>query len=649
MTVVGLAWSASAAPTQSKEFTFGSAASSSLGTYPQDCAATYNGNRAAIRFANPSSNDTVISIFQLHATGLPSGALATIGGVQNGVAMKSGIATDLSDPTWGYWPSDRIELTNNIGVSIGSGLMGSIHAPSNAQSDETYIEVFDVGSTSPAFLIQFVLPLAAPTSLALYDVEHAGNANDVAITRDGAWAVVNSDNWIHVVNLANPKGPNGIIPFNIGKYAYTQSEGLVQWDWPCSPNQAVNSIALTNDRAVVTTARPRRDDGTTPLGQIGVPTTWVYIIDFNGPNGPEIVLEHDLAPPTSWTVVGNDDDKPHDVAITPHTDLQLGAVPLAVVTTNHTVAAFNLDTNEYLSSEFAGEEWRQYQVQVDSVEMTGERAVVICDYEELNSTPPPLTLPPRWRVEVFDLSPTTGIRDAQGNVDSTEYTGPVNEDGERTHDLAIDKGFDKALIRTSFDNVVLTSILNPPPPNQLVVLPSQNGSDAYAYKSFTPGGYDSFSSDSVAISADQGGVLMAATIGGDEVQPGFFHGYVDLIQLAPTVSITQVAIVADPQSSVGSVPLDLAMSPSTNRLVVRSSDPYFLAPSGSSLEVDVVFVSLTPGVGVVDQFPGNGYQLGMDSLAAPALGYANTNKRVLSIAQDPFTAPPGFDYTHIVR
>ncbi len=256
--------------------------------------------------------------------------------------------------------------------------------------DETYIEVFDVGSTVPAFLKQFVVEPAAASPDPEYDVTRAGYANDVAITRDGAWAVVNSDNWIHVVNLANPKGHNGLIGFNIGKFAYTQGEDPVQWDWPCSPNQAVDSIALTNDRAVVTTARERR----APSNQVGAPTTWVYIIDFNGSNGPEIVLEQDLAPPATWT-------------------------PL------------------------------------------------------------------------------------------------------------------------------------------------------------------------------------------------------------------------------GCVPLDLAMSPITNQLVVRSSDPYFLAPSGSPQEIDVVFVSLTPGVGITAQFPGNGYQLGMDSLAAPATGYVNTNKRILSITQDPITRPPG--------
>jgi hypothetical protein len=639
LALIGVARPALAAPSQWAEFTFGSSASASLGTYPQDCAATHNGNRAAIRYANPNSNDTVISIFQLHGTGVPSGSLATIGGVQNGVAMKSGVATDLSDPVWGYWPSDRIELTNNIGVSIGAGLMGSSFAPANAQSDETYIEVFDVGSTAPAFLKQFVIPdplQPPPQTQAEYDVEHAGNANDVAITRDGAWAVVNSDNWIHVVNLANPKGPNGLIGFNIGKYAYTQGEDPIQWDWPCSPNQAVDSIALTNDRAVVTTARKRR----APALQVDVPTTWVYIIDFNGANGPEIVLEHDLAPDPDWEPLGgNDQDPPHDVAITPHTDLQLGAVPLSVVTTRHSVGLYNLDTNAILPNRlFEATDQRLYQRQVDSVEMTGDRAVVISDRKDSAA------FVETWRVRVFGLNASTGLVTLTNGF----YEGDTANGLNRAHDLAIDKGFDKALIRTSTENVIITSIQTPP--FNFTSLVGTVVSDAHAYLSFTPGGSDSFSSDSVAISAEQaGGVLMAASIGAKQATTGAWVGYTDIIQLAPTLSITQVAIVPDSQSPVGCVPLDLAMSPITNQLVVRSSDPYFFTPSGSPQEVDVVFVSLTPGVGITAQFPGNGYQLGMDSLAAPATGYVNTNKRVLSITQDPITGSPGFDYNHIVR
>ncbi len=629
---------AAAASPQWQEFTFGSSASSSLGTYPQDSAATHNGNRAAIRYANPISNDTVLSIFQLHGTGLPSGSLATFGGLQNGVAMKSGVATDLSDSVWGYWPSDRVELTNNIGVSIGSGLMGSTFAPPNAQSDETYIEVFDVGSTAPAFLKQFVVPdplQPLPQSQAEYDVEHAGNANDVAITRDGAWAVINSDNWIHVVNLANPKGPNGLIGFNIGKFAYTQGEQPVQWDWPCSPNQAVDSIALTNDRAVVTTARRRR----APANQLNTPTTWVYIVDLSGPNGPEIVLEHDLAPPATWEPLGgNDQDPPHDVAITPHVDLQQGAVPLAVVTTRHSVGVYNLDTNSFLTTSlFEATDQRLYQRQVDSVEMTGDRAVVISDRKDNAS------FVETWRVRVFGLSATTGLVTLPNGF----YEGDTANGLDRAHDLAIDKGFDKALIRTSTQNVIITSIQTPP--LNFTSLVGAVVSDAHAYLSFTNSGWDSFSSDSVAISTDQNGVLMAATIGGALAQPGVYNGYVDLIQLAPTPSLTQVPIVPASGLNGGCIPLDLAMSPITNQLVVRSSDPYFLAPNGSPQEVDVVFVSLTPGLGIVAQYPGNGYQLGMDSLAVPALGYTNTNKRILSITQDPFTGPPGLDYNHIVR
>lgn len=143
---------------------------------------------------------------------------------------------------------------------------------------------------------------------------------------------------------------------------------------------------------------------------------------------------------------------------------------------------------------------------------------------------------------------------------------------------------------------------------------------------------------------------MAATIGAklDSTTAQFF-GYVDLIQLAPTVSMTSVPIIPDPLSTDGCVPLDLAVSPITNQLVVRSSDPYFLSPNGSPAEVDVVCVSMTLGGGIVSQYAGNGYQMGTDSLAAPATGYLNTNKLILSITQEPPPpSPVGLDFTHLV-
>jgi hypothetical protein len=656
--VTVMARAALAGPQQWTEVTLGSPGApptipSSLGTFPQDVAVSHNGNRAAVRYANPNSNEAVIAVWGLGGAGLPVGSLATFGGVQNGVAMKSGMAIDLSDPNLGCWPSDRVELTNVVGVSIGAG--PSAHPNANPfLPEETLIETFDIGSGTPQFLRQWVIESTTATAPTPEDfsADKSGYTHDVAITRDGAWAVINSDNWIHVLNLGNPKDPASLIGFNIGDVSYDPASPNNDWNWRCSPNQAVDSIAVTNDRAIVTTARRQLKGGTT-TNPNGTWTTWVYIVDLTT-SPPSIVLQHDLAPPTSWTVVGNDDDRPHDVAITPHTDLQLGAVPLAVVTTNHTVAVYNLDTNTFLSSVFDGEVRRQYQLQVDSVEMTGERAVVICDLE-------PFTVPAtlsRWRVEVFDLDPVTGLKDANGNIVSTQYTGPVAERHERSHDLAIDKGFDKALVRTSFDNVVLTSILNPPPPNQLAVLPSPSNSNAHAYLDFGIAQSEAvFSSDSVVIGTLQtmNGTtrLMAATIGG--ISPlfsssGLFEGAIDVIDLAnASLSVVQVAIA--PTSSLGSlgcVPLDLAVAFNQEELLVRSVEP---DPQGFNVVgPDVTRWKLQPTIGLLGRCGGKGTIAACDSLGAPGSGFVSTSKRTLTISQEPQSSSlAGEDFNHFVE
>jgi hypothetical protein len=650
-----------AVPQQWTEVTLGNPAvppniPSSLGTYPQDVAVSHNGNRAAVRYANPNSNEAVIAVWGLGGSGLPVGSLATFGGVQNNVAMKSGMAIDLSDSSK-CWPSDRVELTNVVGVSIGAG--PSAHQFGDPLlPQETLIETFDIGSGTPQFLRQWVIEstLATAPTQEDFTADKSGFTHDVAITRDGAWAVINSDNWIHVLNLGNPKDPASLIPFNIGDISYDPANPNNDLNWHCTPNEAVDSIAVTNDRAVVTTARRRLDGGTT-TNPNGPWTTWVYIVDLTT-SPPSIVLQHDLAPPTSWTVVGNDDDRPHDIAITPHTDLQLGAVPLAVVTTNHTVAVYNLDTNTFLARSFNGDEFRQYQLQVDSVEMTGERAVVICDYEQLDPNSPPLRFPSRWRVEVFDLNPTTGFElDINNQIISTQYTGPAAERHERSHDLAIDKGFDKALIRASFDNIVLTSILNPPPPNQLQPLPSQGNSNAHAYIEFGVAQSERvFSSDSVVIGTAQtiDGTtrLMAATIGGriQVLNPNLYEGAIDVIDLAAgTLAVTQETIApTGGLGSIGCVPVDLAIAFNQEELLVRSVEPDPQGPNTGG--PDVSRWKLQPSIGLLGRCGGGGTIAACDSLGVPGTGFVSTSKRTLSISQEPqWSSLAGEDYNHFVE
>jgi hypothetical protein len=133
-----------------------------------------------VRYASPTATGTVITVWDLIPTA--PALLATFGG-----SMKSGNQTTVSpNNPRAYQPSDRIELTNSIGVSIGSG----DSAGGALINDETYVEFFDMAATPPAYLTQYVFTGTSQS----YAYDHAGLANDLAISRDGDWAVVNSDN-----------------------------------------------------------------------------------------------------------------------------------------------------------------------------------------------------------------------------------------------------------------------------------------------------------------------------------------------------------------------------------------------------------------------------------------------------------------------
>ena len=112
----GSASQALALPQSWGEHTASSPASPNM--VPQDCATTTDNRRAAVRYADPSSNAAVIGVWDL--TGPWSATSTTPLALFGGGALKSGFPTALSGG-YRYRPSDRIELTNEWGVSIGSG------------------------------------------------------------------------------------------------------------------------------------------------------------------------------------------------------------------------------------------------------------------------------------------------------------------------------------------------------------------------------------------------------------------------------------------------------------------------------------------------------------------------------------------------
>ena len=338
-------------------------------TYPQDCAASVDYRRAAVRFADPNSNDAVVSVFQLNTPAptppLPLASLFTFGGG----GLRSGEQTNVFSAS-GYKPSDRVEVTNAWGVSIGTGISSLGFAP-----DETYIEIFDVDAPAAGDIVQFVV---TPT-LAGYNTDRAGFTHDLAITRDSKWAVANSENWIHLVRLIDSTTTPPTV-------AYTGFNIGANLAGPCNPNGAVDSVAVTNERAVITTARPS-------AALLGLPVTWVYIVDLTPTTGPVVVLEHELAPPVGFEPTDEDDgEHPHDVAITPTRD---GGGTLAVVTTNHATAFYDLTTNSFVTRDFNPDFRRSYQQQVDSVELTGKTAVTIADFVSSG-------VPKKWAVRIYE-------------------------------------------------------------------------------------------------------------------------------------------------------------------------------------------------------------------------------------------------------
>lgn len=586
------------------------------GTYPVDCSATPNNNRALVRYANPSNNSPILGVWRLTSPyGVGSTSLmAQFGG---GFTLKSGNQTTLSPFNLrAYQPSDRVEVTNSFGVSIGSGDSGN-----GVANDETYIELTDM-SSSPALLTQIVV--SSSSQPPLYDYDHAGLANDLAITRDSEWAVVNCDNWIHLIYTATLPSSWVVYDFNIGDIDYSQSPPAPNFNSPCSPNLAVDSVAVTNDRAVVTTAR-RSGPGNTPR-------TWVYIIDLTQ-SPPVIVLQHELVP-TGWTP-DEFGDRPHDVAIT----IGRTADRLAVVTTTHGAAAFDLSSNVQVGPfHFDATESRRYQQQVDSVEVTDDRAVVISDATSAGTT--------HWKVEVFSVNTGSGL------TSLVEYKPTGTEPPpSRAHDLAIDKDLDIAVIRTSNDNVIVSGLTGT---LAKTVLASPNGSNAFEYEAYaTNFNYDVFSSDAVVICpavivSENPTVVknMAVTIGGYfDSNTLKWVGAVDVIDLAATtLSVSQVAIVPNALDEEGCVPVDLAINFDHDEVVIRSVNPY--QETSPATGPDLVQISLlTSPSAITASYGGSGTVMGLDSLCVQPSGFVSTSKRILSISQEELN-PTGVDYTH---
>ncbi len=570
----------------------------SLGApFPVDSGVSYNGRRGVIR-----SGIT---------TGLPSvsnaGAI-TVWDLTTGSAGSAPTSTafaargETPDPYLfgNQWqPSDCVAIANVFAVTTGSGSFDG--TAFGGEHDQTYIEALDnINSATPSINQSHLI---GRTSSSTPDWELAGHVNDIEITREGDFAIVNDRNWIHRIQLDD----GARVSINIG-YDWGPSATPGDPANLCTPNGAVDSVAVIADRAVVTTSRL----------EFGIiPVTWVYLVQID----PfQIVLEQRVAP----AVLPEAPLGPHDVAVSLSNDI-------AVVTSNRMVSFFDLSNDTYLGMYYRPQLTRSYQIQVDSVEITENYAVVLSDNVSGTSA--------QWHIDVFDLTAITpGAPSAV-----VQYSGDLGlESANRTHDLAINKERTRAVIRTSFDNFALPlPIPGGSFPTALTPLNSGVGSDAHLFRQYSSSGpYEVFSSDSVVVQPEVSGAQVASTIGATlDFSTGRYVAHVDFIDF----SVNPLAAAAQSMfapgggpTDFGAIPLDLELTRDRMELVVRSAAPWVDATPNAAAVAgdDLAFFSLS----TQSQLPshgGSGYPAALDCVSVGASAGTSPRKRVLSVSEDP--------------
>jgi hypothetical protein len=571
-----------------------------------DTDLTINGRKAAVRSAistgSPSAAfSNAITVWDLTVASTPTAPTFTITTKGEGISLASG----------GYKPSDLVRLTNIRAAAIGSGI--STVSGVGGPHDQTYIDLVDLSSGA-----HVASHTVGQTTTSIAQNQWAGIANDVEITRDGAYAVVNSDNYVHIMDM----GSGTLTAVNIGEVPFGPSTSAGDPLNLCTPNAAVDSVALSSsaDSAVVTTSRVAA----------GLRDTWVYIVDI--PSGT-VPLEFQLLPPSPE----EHPYTPHDVAVTPDGTM-------AVVTANHMVGLFDLVSNTFLAMDHEPEAWRQYQIQVDSVEVTNSAAIVISDFVPSSGGPT------RWMIHIYSISRTT----APFLVETAKYIDPtVQGPDSRAHDLELlppDKV--KALVRTSFDNVFVDLVTPGTVPT--AILTSPGGSNAHAYINYAAAAqHPVFSSDSVAIAYFPGTTQdVAVTVGATEPSPGVFQGHVDFIDFnGNPLVVGQQIIVSSSGAANGAVPLDLAFARDRSEVFVRCSDTLVDSPLASGADVSCFSLTGPTPFTLLQDYGGRGFVVGVDSIVGGTAGpnpqdpTQTPRKRIVSASEDS-TVPSG--YVHLV-
>jgi hypothetical protein len=334
-----------------------------------------------------------------------------------------------------YGPSDLVAVTESRAIVIGSTDM---EVPIGLQ--ETWVFIVDL--SPPAGDLPCLAEMRFDTTSGMAANEIHGHAHDVAISPDGVWAVVSELNWAHCFYV-----PTGVLMSSIQLGASVGAQFI--------PSFSVDSVEVTNDRAVVIS--------TVPNGLRY--ECYATIIDLTA-NPPAILAQHHVSDGNTqageWWFIA------HDLAITPNKALAWVVASqdtscfdlLSGTEIPHNITPFSEDFIE----RFYPEMW-QYSAsdfhsgQVDSVECIDGHAFTL-GVETGTTTR-------NWHVRYWQVQSNPTPQIAASPFIRPMYAGTWNAFGPEPQDLAISTGTDPETdfrVLVSMDNELFSVAPLLPPP-----------------------------------------------------------------------------------------------------------------------------------------------------------------------------------------
>jgi hypothetical protein len=420
-----------------------------------------------------------------------------------------------------------------------------------AGANTTYVDVVDLTEVYGA----------GAKCLRNWEKTNAGFVNDVALSPDGRFAVVNHRGWISVFQIDGSSVPDPIEFDTQGGDPSFQKDSVVMTQ-STGPQSPIKCVVVTN-RKVGNKNR-----------------TWVYVLDLStGTPMSDGILEINSPQPPQ----DPEDNPPHDVMLSPDETF-------AVVSAGGVVALVDLTVSpavirgEYVDSTAV----RQYDLLADSLVLTNSQAVTLASTGGQTA----------WKADVFDVS-------AAGLTWKDGVTG-----AGQPHDL--DRAVDgqTVVLRTREHIVVLDDIHLGQSSIVKTFIPSPSGRLSTFDATF----------DSVIVSrawvkivpngAPGGGPRHHAAAIGRETVLGIAGTRVDIVDLTlASPDIVHSELILDTNYAGGAWPSSIRLRPGGQGFAVRcNAEPHDIdpdnPPSGynSATGEDVWFFTLHDPVGSIFQY-----------------------------------------------